>query len=145
MDKSFSAVTSGVVGAQKNRVWTGSSPGAQIAVKREDMGTLGCDGEWSVGMENVERSGEKGREVEPRPTGLPTVEPDEIDVGYVRTGSREQGDSMSQLGEPSGQPHHHALGPTIPSHWETAMEVEGDVHAAGMYRTPLGAAKRADG
>lgn len=46
---------------------------------------------------------------------------------------------MTELRESSGQPYDHALGSTVPANGETAMEVEGDVHAGAMYRphTPV--------
>jgi hypothetical protein len=50
---------------------------------------------------------------------------------------------MPHLGESSSQPYDYTLRSTVPLHRDTAMEVEGDVHAGAMYRPHGPAAKQA--
>ena len=53
---------------------------------------------------------------------------------HARPGRREQRYSVPQLRQSSCQPDHYALGAAVAPHRQATMEVEGDVHAAAMYR-----------
>jgi hypothetical protein len=139
------AVAACMIGAQKYGVRTWNSPGSEIAMEGEDVRTLGCWGERSMRVQNVQGRRQKRRKIEPRPTGRLTVELDERGAGYLRAFGRQQGDSMAQVHEASSQPKDDPLRSSVAAYRDNPVEVVGDVHAGAMYWLSGPAAKQAIG
>jgi hypothetical protein len=83
-------------------------------------------------MQKVQARRQKRRHIEFPPAGQSAIKPNEIDVRHLRSGCRQQGDSMPQLHQSPSQPHHDTLSAAVPGDRKTAMEVEGDVHPGPM-------------
>lgn len=108
----------------------------------EDVSCLGQSCERGMAVEQVQRRGEERGDIESRTAGSSRVELHQRHAGNSRAPRRQQGDTVSQLAEPPGQPDHYALRSAISNCREPAVEVEGDVHAGAMYRPPSPAAKQ---
>jgi hypothetical protein len=87
-----------------------------------------------VGMENIERRRKVRRDIKVRAVSSTRVQCDELGLSGLGALGRQQSDPVSQLRETSGQPDDDSLSPAIPPYREPAVEVEGDMHPAAMYR-----------